>query len=242
MGSSNFGDGLNSQNKNRWSFNNGVASSFPEHVERSVPGYKEGHSLILDLVDFFISDKSCVLEIGSSCGDLLYQIYEKYSQENISFIGIDSVKEMIDMSLERHNISKENKKISFLNEDVMNYKFPKTSIVISYYTMQFIHPSVRQNVFDKIYKSLNWGGAFILFEKVRGPDARFQDIMNQLYIDYKLRKKYTPDQIIQKSKSLKGILEPFSTQGNIDLAKRSGFIDHCTIFKNICFEGILFIK
>ena len=38
------------------------------------------------------------------------------------------------------------------------------------------------------------------------------------------------------------ILEPFSTQGNIDLAKRSGFTDYCTMFKNICFEGILFIK
>ena len=158
---------LDSQNKERWSFNNGVANSFPKHVERSVPGYKEGHSLILDLADFFISDKSCVLEIGSSCGDLLYKLYENIQKKNISFIGIDNVKEMIDMSLERHNISKENKKISFLNEDVLSYEFPKTSIVISYYTMQFIHPSVRQNVFDKIYKSLNWGGAFILFEKVR---------------------------------------------------------------------------
>ena len=60
--------------------------------------------------------------------------------------------------------------------------------------------------------------------------------MNQLYIDYKLRKKYTPEQIIQKSLSLKGILEPFSTQANIDLSKRSGFVDYCTVLKNICFE------
>ena len=29
----------------------------------------------------------------------------------------------------------------------------------------------------KIYKSLNWGGGFIMFEKVRAPDARFQDLM-----------------------------------------------------------------
>ena len=242
MSSNIFGDGLESNKKKRWTFDNGVANSFPIHVERSVPGYKDGHALILDLADFFISDNSCILEIGSSCGDLLYQLYEKYSEENITLIGIDSVKEMIETAIERHKISKENKKISFLNEDVLNYKFPKTSIIISYYTMQFIHPSVRQDVFNKIYSSLNWGGAFILFEKVRGPDARFQDIMNQLYIDYKLRKNYTSEQIITKSKSLKGILEPFSTQGNIDLAKRSGFTDYCTMFKNICFEGILFIK
>ena len=27
---------------------------------------------------------------------------------------------------------------------------------------QFIEPKFRQNVIDKIYKSLNWGGAFVL--------------------------------------------------------------------------------
>ena len=115
-------------------------------------------------------------------------------------------------------------------------------MISSFFTMQFIKPSRRQLMFNKIFNSLDWGGCFFLFEKVRYPDARFQDIMNQLYIDYKLRKDYTSEQIITKSKSLKGILEPFSTQGNIDLAKRSGFTDYCTIFKNICFEGILFIK
>ena len=242
MSSNIFGDGIENSEKKRWTFDNGVADSFPIHVKRSVPGYEDGHALILDLADFFISDNSCILEIGSSCGDLLFQLYKKYSEENISLIGIDKVEEMIETAYNRHQLSKEEKKIIFLNEDVMNYEFPKTSIIISYYTMQFIHPSVRQDVFNKIYNSLNWGGAFILFEKVRAPDARFQDIMNQLYIDYKLRMDYTSEQIISKSKSLKGILEPFSTQANIDLAKRSGFTDYCTIFKNICFEGILFIK
>ena len=51
--------------------------------------------------------------------------------------------------------------------------------------MQFIKPKVRQKVFNKIYNSLNWGGAFILFEKVRAPDARFQDITTQLYSEFK---------------------------------------------------------
>ena len=55
--------------------------------------------------------------------------------------------------------------------------------------------------------------------KVRGPDARFQDIMSLIYNEYKIDQGYSYD-IIGKSSSLKGVLEPFSTQGNIDLAKR----------------------
>ena len=38
-------------------------------------------------------------------------------------------------------------------------------MIISCYTIQFIEPKFRQNVIDKIYKSLNWGGAFVIFEK-----------------------------------------------------------------------------
>ena len=36
----------------------------------------------------------------------------------------------------------------------------------------------RQKLIDKLYNSLNWGGGLILFEKIRGNDARFQDILN----------------------------------------------------------------
>ena len=81
-----------------------------------------------------------------------------------------------------------------------------------------------------------------MFEKVRAPDARFQDIMSALYTEYKLDQNYTPNEIITKSRSLKGVLEPFSEQGNIDLLKRAGFVDIIIIFKYLCFEGFLAIK
>jgi len=113
---------------------------------------------------------------------------------------------------------------------------------VAYYTIQFIPPRRRQLIIDKIYQSLNWGGAFLLFEKVRGPDARFQELLNGLYTDFKLKNGYSPDEIISKTRSLKGILEPFSVQGNLDLLKRAGFSDVTSIMKYICFEGFLAIK
>lgn len=82
----------------------------------------------------------------------------------------------------------------------------------------------------------------MLFEKVRGPDARFQDIMTTLYNEYKISQGYTPEQIISKALSLKGRLEPFSTQGNLGLLRRAGFEDVNIVFKNLCFEGYLAIR
>ena len=48
--------------------------------------------------------------------------------------------------------------------------------------------------------------------------------------------------IINKSRSLKGVMEPFSTKGNMDMLKRAGFKDILTVFKYGFFEGFLAIK
>jgi hypothetical protein len=42
--------------------------------------------------------------------------------------------------------------------------------------------------------------------------------------------------------SLKGVLEPFSTDANYGLLRRAGFVDVMTIMKYLCFEGFLAIK
>lgn len=77
--------------------------------------------------------------------------------------------------------------LSFEVADVTEYSFEKADFVVAYYTIQFIRPRDRQNLIDAIYRHLNWGGAFVMFEKVRAPDARFQDIMSSLYTEFKLR-------------------------------------------------------
>jgi tRNA (cmo5U34)-methyltransferase len=131
---------------------------------------------------------------------------------------------------------------SFIVADAVSTDLEPADMIVCYYTVQFVKPSVRQLLIDRLYKALNWGGALLLFEKVRGADARFQDILTALYTDYKLRKGYSAEDIISKSRSLKGVLEPFSTQGNVDLLRRAGFEDINTVQKYLCFEGFIAIK
>ena len=109
-------------------------------------------------------------------------------------------------------------------------------------TVQFIDPSIRQNLIDKIYLSLAWGGAFFFIEKVRGSDARFQDILNQFYNEFKLDNGFSYEEILNKTMSLKGVLEPFSSEGNLGLLKRAGFQDIMTVMRWGCFEGVIAIK
>jgi len=58
-----------------------------------------------------------------------------------------------------------------------------SDFIVCYYIVQFIWPSLRKQLIDKIYGGLNWGGGLVLFEKVSGVDARFTDNVTILYAE-----------------------------------------------------------
>jgi len=223
-----------------WTFGNNVPDTFVDHIRQSVPLYESGHDLACQLSDFFVKDDSVVYEIGTSTGELIRKLAEHNARKSgARWVGMDVEPAMV-AAAEKH--CKDVPNISILHADARHLDMEKADLIVSYYTMQFVPPRYRQELFDKIYEALNWGGAFIMFEKVRGPDARFQDIITQLYNDFKLRNGFSSEEIVEKARSLKGVLEPFSTQGNLDLMARAGFKDVVTVQKYLAFEGFLAIK
>lgn len=235
------GDGIKAEHGS-WSFSGETRDNFDDHIQKSVPLYTEGHELICDLSDFFVQNDSLVYELGCATGTLSLKLAEHNRHKpEAQFVGIDVEADMIAIAEEKRNAT-QGLNLEFVTEDILTVNMQPADLIICYYTVQFIRSSVRQELINKIYQHLNWGGAFLMFEKVRGADARFQDILTTLYTDYKLRIGYSADDIIAKSRSLKGVLEPFSSQGNLDLLQRAGFFDINSIQKYICFEGFLAIK
>lgn len=232
------GDGIHAPRAG-WTFGGETPEYFDRHILRSVPHYETGHKLIEQISDFFVKKDSIGYDIGSSTGTLLRQLARRHPH-GTRWIGIDVEPAMIEHARSAYDKTPEN--VEFLLADACEVDYTASDFMVSYYMIQFVPPRRRQSLIDLIYKSLNWGGGFLLFEKVRAPDARFQDMMSALYVDYKLENGYTPEEILGKANSLKGVLEPFSTRGNLDMLYRAGFVDVMTIYKHVCFEGFLAIK
>lgn len=224
-----------------WSFSNNIANKFEKHIERSVPYYLESHNMIINLSDFFLFNGSRCYDLGSSTGNLLNKLSQKTNKKKLDLIGIEIEPEMIKLS-KKNKFKNKDVKLSFLKKDILTYKLKNSNLITSFYTMQFIHPSHRQKIFNMIYKTLNYGGAFIMFEKIRGNDARFENIINSMYLDFKESNKFKSSEILNKSQSLRGVLEPFTNNGNLGFLKRSGFKDIQTIFQFLNFKGYLCIK
>lgn len=227
-------------NRADWSFDGDVAGTFVHHVRQSVPYYDVGHDLVCSISDYFCHNDSVCYEIGVSTGQLIRKLAEHHAHKpKIRWVGIDPIENMI-VKAKEHCAGLPN--VELFVDDALTYDFDKADLFVSYYCVQFIRTRQRQELFNRIYERLNWGGAFVMFEKVRGPDARFQDMLVSLYNDYKTRNGFSAEEILNKTASLKGILEPFSSEGNLGLLRRAGFTDTMTVMKYLCFEGFLAIK
>jgi len=233
------GQGIEAENAG-WNFGGNVPDTFVKHIVHSVPLYAEGHDLICQISDFFCGKESVCYELGVSTGELIRKLALHHkAKPGIRWVGLDVEGAMVEKA-RAHCTDLSN--VELHHEDIRLFPYEKSDLFISYYCMQFVPPRDRQEIIQRVYESLHWGGAFIMFEKVRGPDARFQDILSALYNDFKLRNGLTPDEILAKTRSLKGVLEPFSTEGNLGLLQRAGFVDVMTVQKYLCFEGFLAIK
>ena len=223
----------------RWSFGGNVPDHFESHIGKSVPHYAHGHDVVAAISDFFLYDGATMYELGCSTAALTRKIAARNADRNVTIVGLEIEEAMVEVA---EQTTADLRNVEIRRADILDAEFEPSDLIVSYYTVQFVRPALRQALLDKIYRSLKWGGAFLMFEKVRAPDARFQDMMSILYSDFKLEQGFSEREIVHKTRSLKGVLEPFSSQGNVDMLRRAGFVDQMSVFKHLCFEGFLAVK
>ena len=91
------GNKIKSKNAS-WSFRGQVFKNFDNHISKSIPLYFETINLYENLSDFFIMDKSNVIDIGCSTGTFLQKINKRHLnnlEKKIFLKGYDVVPEML---------------------------------------------------------------------------------------------------------------------------------------------------
>ena len=222
----------------QWTFKSEqTANKFNEHVEKSVPFYKEIHKIVKIIGGFFVEDDTNVYDIGSSTGNLLKGM-SNILKRNANYIGIDNSIYMNQVAM--NDVDSDNIKI--ISEDVQDFKFTNASYITSILTLQFINIEDREKILKNVYQGLNKGGAFILVEKVNGEFVQSHEIMNQIYHDFKLENGLTYEEVIKKSQSIRGVLKPLTLKQNKRMLEEAGFKDIDTWFKWNNFVGIIAVK
>ncbi len=223
-----------------WRFDQDVSKAFDSHVQKSVPFYDEIQRMVIELSEFFVRDHSLVYDLGSSTGTTLDLLSRAHAgKEDAQFIGFDLSEFMVKEA--RKKINRPN--VRFHHKNVMDVEFlPPANFVTSLFTMQFLTLAERRALLPRINEGLIEGGGLLIVEKVSAENSWFESIWTELYWDFKRRQGFTPEQVLEKANSIRGVLKPLTAEENIDLLLNTGYRQVEIFFKWYNWAGFLAVK
>ncbi len=227
-----------------WRFNDEVASKFDAHVKQSIPHYSSFQKYIAKLSEWFLKDDCLVYDLACSTGETVNQLLKLKISTKFSIVGIDNSKKMLDLARKKisKKIKKKKIKAKFILQDLNKIKLKRSNLILAILVFMFFNFKQRKILLKKIYNSLDSGGAFISVEKIRSSNSHYEDILNQMYFDFKLDQNLSEKEILNKAKSLRSSMYLFNEKTTKKLLLDAGFRDSEVFFKCFNFVGYIAIK
>ncbi len=232
---SSAGDGL-IVSRGAWQFDNAVPGVFDTHISKSIPGYLEGHDLIVEQVRCRMQNSGRCYDLGCSTGTLTAKMAACSDPERMIIVGIDQVDGMIARATTR---CREFANVSFESGDLVHYDLLPSSVIVSYYTLHFTPVAARMDIVRRICRALQPDGLFLLFEKIRFADPEQDREMTERYHRFKKSRGFSSAEIRSKAQALEGVLEPCTESENLSMLRQAGFGEVSIIFNELCWQGYL---
>lgn len=206
-------------NDYNWRFDENVVETFDSHVRKSVPLYEIFHKSIIDISKYFIKRNSDIIDLGTSTGFFIKNIYDENINRNNKFIGVDIEDAMIKECKKRY--SSDN--IEFIVADCIDIDYSKASVISMILFLQFLEKDERIELLNKIYKQIKSNSVLLIVEKIKSDNIDLHDIYNDLYYDFKRESGIEDKDILDKNKSLRGVMKPLKLNEILNILTEIGF-------------------
>ncbi|MGP1928944.1 MAG: carboxy-S-adenosyl-L-methionine synthase CmoA [Arsenophonus sp. NC-WZS1-MAG3] len=229
-------------NLGNWQFDKKVAEVFPDMIKRSIPGYSSIITMIGMLARRFVTPNSTIYDLGCSLGAATLSIHRNIKDKNCKIIAIDNSAAMIERCQQYVHTYKGNALVEIIKGDILDINIQNASMVVLNFTLQFIPPTVRQELINRIYQGLNPGGALVLSEKFNFSDEKINNLLFNMHYDFKRANDYSELEISQKRNILENsmLTDSISKHKSRLLAAR---FHHCDLwFQCFNFGSLLAIK
>lgn len=225
-----------------FSFDQQVVNVFPDMIKRSVPGYTTIITMIGTLAERYATSGSLCFDLGCSLGAASLAMRHRIQAADCRIIGVDNSQAMIDRCREVFAADGGEVPVELVCDDLENVDIANASMVVLNFTLQFIHPGRRDAILQKIYDGLNPGGVLILSEKVTFEDHQHDQLMIELYHNFKRANGYSDLEIAQKRTALENVLIPETLNSHRQRMKKVGFHSCDVWFQCFNFASMIAIK
>jgi tRNA (cmo5U34)-methyltransferase len=198
------------------------APQFDNHIGLSIPGYQDLREIAVDVAPRFVCAGSNVYDIGCSTGTHLRSIHDKLvgRRSDVHFHGVDIEPSFTELWSDLMTPA-----LTYTRADALEVKIQSASLVLSFFTIQFLRSADKLTMMKRIHEGLIDGGCLLIAEKVLARSGRMQDALSFPYYDFKQSNGFTADEILTKERSLRGQMTLWTETEMETALSRSGFKD-----------------
>ncbi len=223
-------------------FSQAVVRVFPDMIERSVPGYRQLLDLTPLLVRRAVQQDTRIYDLGCSLGAATLAARRAVSVEGVEIIAADSSAEMVSRCRQIINEDNSRVPVQVIEADVCDLAIEQASVVMMYFTLQFIPPQRRAELIRRIHAGLRPGGVLLLAEKLAFDCQLDQHWLDTHHHDFKRAQGYSDLEIARKRQALDNVLIADTRQTHHERLQAAGFEQVVNWFQCFNFAALAAVR
>lgn len=216
-----------------------VATVFPDMIKRSVPGYSHIISSIGWLAEHYAQPHSNIYDLGCSLGAATLSMRHRVHEPGVVIHAVDTSKPMLERAQQLFDTEASTTDVIIQCADITNLAIENASFVVLNFTLQFLAPSIRNQLLTSIYDGLNKGGAIVLSEKLLLDE---HSLLPDLHHQFKRANGYSDLEISQKRQAIENVLVPETSEAHVARLQNAGFSNVECWFQSFNFSSFLAVK
>ena len=190
-------------------FDDTVAEVFSDMASRSIPGYGTIADTIGRIGAVYATRETSIYDLGCSLGEVTLSLRRRINPDlKNRIIAVDNSPAMIERCRSRIMAYRSAVPVEIVLGDIGDIKIENASVAVLNFVLQFIDPSCRNQILRKICDGLNPGGILIISETLHQEDSVLEDLLTDLYLDFKRSNGYSELEISRKRTALENVLIP----------------------------------
>ncbi len=223
-------------------FSEKVVRVFPDMIERSVPGYRLLLDLTPQMVARAVQPGTRIYDLGCSLGAATLAARRAVQVDDVDIIAVDNSPDMVTRC--REIIAADNSRVpvEVIEADCCQIPIDKASVVMMYFTLQFIPADQRDKLIQRIAEGLQPGGVLLLAEKLAFEPDPTQHWLDTHHHDFKRTQGYSDLEIARKRQALENVLVPETRDMHHARLSQAGFTQVIDWFQCLNFAAIAAVK
>ncbi len=225
-----------------FAFDANVVRVFPDMIQRSVPGYSTIVAMTGVLAERYARPDTHCYDLGCSLGASTLAMRALLDGHGCTIVGIDNSAAMIERCRTLVDADTHTTPVALQLADINAVAIENASVAVMNFTLQFIAPTQRAALLQRIADEMQPGSILVLSEKIRFDDPHLQELNTELHHAFKRANGYSELEVAQKRSALENVLIPETLATHRERLQRVGFASVDVWFQCFNFASMVAIK